>query len=230
MSSSSASSAFERAVAWVGSSQVSTSNETKLRLYALYKIATASHTPSTSRPGIFDFTGRAKWDAWAAAGKGFEGEGEDGGKARARREYEDEARRLGWVDAETGEAGEVEQPIEAVKQPAQEKQERMVAVSVLESDFVDEAPKSRLHELALDGDAASLDGYLQGEGKKVDLNERDSYGYAALHLAVDRGNLAAAKVLLAAGADKALQDEDGNTPLDLARLAEQDDLVALLSS
>jgi ankyrin repeat protein len=25
------------------------------------------------------------------------------------------------------------------------------------------------------------------------------------------------------------QDEDGNTPLDLARLAEQDDLVALLS-
>ncbi|GAA6032422.1 hypothetical protein JCM8097_008167 [Rhodosporidiobolus ruineniae] len=218
-------SAFERAVAFVGSSSASSSNDTKLRLYALYKVATASRVPTTSRPGLLDWTGRAKWDAWTVLGKSFEGEADEG-KERAMSEYQDEARKLGWSDAEGGEA-EAAQP--AVKEK-KEKKEQMVAVSTMESGFVDEAPASKLHELALDGDASALEAFLQREGKSADLNERDSYGYAPLHLAVDRGNLDAAKVLLAAGADKSLTDEDGNTPLDLARLAEQDDLVALLSS
>ncbi|GAA5837910.1 hypothetical protein JCM11251_004696 [Rhodosporidiobolus azoricus] len=228
MSASSAAGDFNRAVQWVASSQAVTSNEAKLRLYALYKIATTSSAPSNARPGIFDFTGRAKWDAWASTGKRFERD-EDGGKETAMREYQEEAKQLGWREGEGEEREDVAQ--EGDQPPLkQEKQERMVAVSVLESDFVDEAPISKLHELAIDGDASALEAFLQGKSKSTNLNERDSYGYAALHLAVDRGNLAATKVLLSAGADKDLKDEDGNTPLDLARLAEQDDLVALLSS
>ncbi|GAA5991649.1 hypothetical protein JCM11641_000209 [Rhodosporidiobolus odoratus] len=216
---------FQVAVEWVKASSASTSNETKLRLYALYKIATESTAPVSSRPGIFDFTGRAKWDAWAALGKQFEQE-EDGGKARAQREYQDEAHKLGWRDEESTEAvgGKEEEPAR------EEKQEKMVSVSVLESGFVDEAPPSKLHELAISGDAASLSAFLATQGKTADLNEKDSYGYAPLHLAVDRGNLVAARLLLEAGADKSLPDEDGNTPLDLARIAEQDELVTLLSS
>ncbi|GAA6008817.1 hypothetical protein JCM10207_001734 [Rhodosporidiobolus poonsookiae] len=221
------SSSFERAVSWVGTSQVSTSNETKLRLYALFKVASSSPLPPTSRPGIFDFTGRAKWDAWSALGKAGGYEGEEG-KERARREYEDEARKLGWRDAEARMEGEGAQEVQ--QEVRKEKNEQMVAVSVLGSDFVDEAPLSRLHELSLDGDAAALEAFLDSEeGKIADLDERDAYGFAPLHLAVDRGNLEAAKALLTAGADKSLPDSDGNTPLDLARLAEQDDLVALLS-
>jgi diazepam-binding inhibitor (GABA receptor modulating acyl-CoA-binding protein) len=38
-------------------------NNTLLRLYALYKQATVGNV-NTSRPGPFDFVGRAKWDAW----------------------------------------------------------------------------------------------------------------------------------------------------------------------
>ncbi|GAA5851606.1 hypothetical protein JCM8547_001147 [Rhodosporidiobolus lusitaniae] len=218
---------FEDAVHFVTASDTPTSNQTKLRLYALYKVATASVQPTTARPGIFDFTGRAKWDAWAALGKEFEGEGEEGARERARREYMDEAKRLGWTGggARSPEEGKVEEvPVK------EEKKERMVAVSVLESGFVDEAPPSKLHELAISGDVPALDAYLQGEGKSVDLNVLDSYGYTALHLSVDRGNLEAARTLLAAGADKTITDEDGNTALDLARLAEQDELVTLLSS
>jgi len=40
------------------------SNETLLKLYALYKQASAGDV-SGSRPGMFDLKGRAKYDAWA---------------------------------------------------------------------------------------------------------------------------------------------------------------------
>jgi acyl-CoA-binding protein len=39
-------------------------NDTLLQLYALYQQATAGDTTG-SRPGITDFVGRAKYDAWA---------------------------------------------------------------------------------------------------------------------------------------------------------------------
>ena len=39
-------------------------NETLLRIYALYKQATAGDTLG-ARPGFTDFVGRAKHDAWA---------------------------------------------------------------------------------------------------------------------------------------------------------------------
>lgn len=38
-------------------------NDTKLKLYALYKQATVGDV-SGERPGGFDFVRRAKWDAW----------------------------------------------------------------------------------------------------------------------------------------------------------------------
>merc|ERR1711990_379645 len=39
------------------------SNEDKLELYSLFKQANVGDV-NTSRPGIFDLTGKAKWDAW----------------------------------------------------------------------------------------------------------------------------------------------------------------------
>lgn len=44
-----------------------TGNETKLKIYALFKQATAGPV-TTKRPGMMDFVGRAKWDAWNALG------------------------------------------------------------------------------------------------------------------------------------------------------------------
>ncbi|MCP5265046.1 MAG: acyl-CoA-binding protein [Burkholderiaceae bacterium] len=44
-------------------------NATLLRLYALYKQATEGDATG-KRPGLTDFVGRAKWDAWSGeAGK-----------------------------------------------------------------------------------------------------------------------------------------------------------------
>lgn len=42
-----------------------------MKVYAYYKIATTAVTPQsigTSRPGMFDFAGRAKYDAWTRYG------------------------------------------------------------------------------------------------------------------------------------------------------------------
>ncbi|KAI9228141.1 MAG: acyl-CoA-binding protein [Piptocephalis tieghemiana] len=41
------------------------SNEQLLELYALYKQGIVGDN-ETTRPGVFDLKGKAKWDAWAA--------------------------------------------------------------------------------------------------------------------------------------------------------------------
>ena len=56
---------FQAAVAWIKSAPPSkaSTNEVKLQLYSLFKQAKSGDCAS-SRPGMFDPVGRAKWDAW----------------------------------------------------------------------------------------------------------------------------------------------------------------------
>jgi diazepam-binding inhibitor (GABA receptor modulating acyl-CoA-binding protein) len=67
---------FEAAVAAVQGMSQDPGNDTKLRLYALYKQATEGDV-SGKRPGFTNPVGRAKHDAWAAV------QGMDEGAARA---------------------------------------------------------------------------------------------------------------------------------------------------
>ena len=55
--------AFENAVASSKELTQRPDNTTLLKLYALYKQATAGDVQGT-RPGFSDMVGRAKWDAW----------------------------------------------------------------------------------------------------------------------------------------------------------------------
>jgi len=54
---------FEQAVADSKTLPDRPDNFTLLKLYALYKQATAGDVEG-ERPGMTDFVGRAKWDAW----------------------------------------------------------------------------------------------------------------------------------------------------------------------
>ena len=56
---------FEKSVATVGNLADDPGNDIKLRLYALYKQATAGDVEG-KRPGFTNPVGRAKYDAWAA--------------------------------------------------------------------------------------------------------------------------------------------------------------------
>jgi acyl-CoA-binding protein len=55
---------FEKAARDVQQLSQRPDNDTLLRLYALYKQATMGDV-SGQRPGVMDFVGRAKYDAWA---------------------------------------------------------------------------------------------------------------------------------------------------------------------
>jgi len=57
--------AFDQAVVDSKSLSDKPDNMTLLKLYALYKQATAGDAPG-DRPGFTDMIGRAKYDAWAA--------------------------------------------------------------------------------------------------------------------------------------------------------------------
>lgn len=50
----------------------STTDADKLILYGLFKQATVGDV-NTTRPGIFDLKGKAKWDSW----EGFKGKSKD---------------------------------------------------------------------------------------------------------------------------------------------------------
>ncbi|MBK1615386.1 acyl-CoA-binding protein [Rubrivivax gelatinosus] len=56
--------AFEKAVAESKSLPEKPDNATLLKIYSLYKQATAGDVEG-DRPGFTDFVGRAKYDAWA---------------------------------------------------------------------------------------------------------------------------------------------------------------------
>ncbi|KAH9064125.1 ankyrin [Lactarius vividus] len=214
--------AFEEAVAYLSnaSSLTRVSNSVKLELYGLFKMLTVASSPNTSRPSFFDIAVRAKWDAWALAAETFEER-----PSEAEHRYLEIARSLGWKEGSSA----------AVDDEAEEGQEDRgggsggsgmgISVSVMSPPTLDDSPG--LHEHAMRDDVAAVSALLSSK-EGVDINVRDEYGYTALHLAADRGNVAVVELLLEQGADKTLKDTDGYTATDLATIAEQHDVVALL--
>ncbi|XP_033842890.1 acyl-CoA-binding protein [Periophthalmus magnuspinnatus] len=54
---------FESAATDVKNLKAKPSDDEMLQVYSLFKQATVGDI-NTARPGMFDFTGKAKWDAW----------------------------------------------------------------------------------------------------------------------------------------------------------------------
>merc|ERR1712045_909947 len=69
-------SAFDDAAAAVKALKTSPNNDELLKLYALFKQGTVGDC-NTSRPGMLDMKGKAKWDAW----NGIKGKSQDDAKA-----------------------------------------------------------------------------------------------------------------------------------------------------
>lgn len=190
-----------------------------------------SPSPNVPRPSIFDFTGKAKWDAWNAAGETYKERPAD---AEAR--YLEIARSLEWTEGKPAE-------LELVRHAAGDEDEeediwdtdadtpkhtggdggigRVMSTMIM--DGADEGSTSAVSNLAISGDADELGEYLQ-EHPEVDINTPDenvsmprgglgsylpqSQGYTALHLAADRGHAEVVKVLLERGADREIKVRD----------------------
>lgn len=168
---------------------------------------TVSPQPTTKRPGIFDPTGRAKWDAW----KGVKAVSVDEHRAR----YVAIARELGWdgVVPETTAAPTAtskesdDEPIDwsdDVAPPPSRGGGMGASVSVMVAETANQTyDRGTLHGCVQAGDINKLAGLLQAGG--IDVDARDEHGFTALQLAADRGSEAAVKLLLEHGADQALK-------------------------
>ncbi|KAL5518956.1 hypothetical protein ACEPAH_639 [Sanghuangporus vaninii] len=224
---------FKEAAAYLSSasSPQKVSNETKLELYGIYKFLTASLEPTTTRPSIFSPTERAKYDAWKSAGAAWRGK-----EPEAEQRYIEIARSLGWTPgtAVSTSPGPTNEPT-AEELLADTSTDQInsggggsglgQSVSVLKRDEVDE--EVTLHNLAIKGDTQELDAFIESHAG-LDVNAIDEFGFTALHLACDRGNVESVKVLLRKGADASLKDSDGLSALVLAEEAGHEDIAALL--
>ncbi|KAI5898445.1 ankyrin [Schizophyllum commune H4-8] len=228
---------FEAAAAYLSNapSLAKVSTAVKLELYGLFKCATVGATPTTSRPSLFDMTGRAKWDAWAEWGKKYP----TTGVAEAR--YIERAKELGW----DGAAPQPTQKSEKAKGKEARKDEDNIwddsddeasakkggglGVNVSRMAAPEGEVEENLHGYAVANDAGRIAAYLDAHpGKGVDA--KDEYGFTPLHLATDRGNVEAVKMLLARGADAQCKDPDGLTAVELAEEAGHGNIRALFTS
>lgn len=143
------------------------------QLYGLFKFATVSHTPNTSRPGIFDFTGRAKWDAWREAGTKYLTQSDPDGAAQAR--YLEIAKSLGWKSGTTVDDDPLGHGTEGERESTKGAGTGMgVFVSTMSAPKVKVDDSDTIHGLAIAGDAQTLARMLIAE-PSLDLSQKDEY-------------------------------------------------------
>jgi len=198
-------------------------NETKLKLYGLYKMLTTSRTPLGSRPGMLSFEGRAKWDAWEKESKDFSGQPE----SAVEEKYLEICKSLGWKEGAPKKEGS------AI--PRSDEEEGSgggggggmgVSVSqMLREDEQEHSGEENLQGAVVGGDVGKVRKFLE-EGAEVD--SVDKYGFTALHLAADRGHKEIVQILLEKGANVGVKDPDGETAISLAKAAGHEEIATMI--
>ncbi|KAJ9552998.1 hypothetical protein OSB04_017043 [Centaurea solstitialis] len=212
--------AFSAATAFVAAtaadrSSEKVSNDLKLRLYALYKIATEGPC-GVPQPSAIKMTSRAKWNAWHKLGAMPAEE--------AMQKYIEIITQLypTWADGSTskGRVGNSNEPSGNDTRPM-----GPVFSTFMHEESGNELKLDAIHGFAREGDMENLLKCVEG-GASVDA--KDSEGRTPLHWAVDRGHLEVAELLLNKNADVNIKDNEGQTPLHYAAVCDREAIGELL--
>jgi acyl-CoA-binding protein len=142
-------------------------------LYGLFKFVTVSHAPNTSRPGLLEFAGRAKWDSWQDAGKKYSTHPDPDGAAEAR--YLEIAESLGWESgAITGDGSHVRDADDEGENTKGIITGTGVYVSTMGAPENDANDLNTIHGLAIAGDAQKLETMLEADSS-LDINQKDEF-------------------------------------------------------
>ncbi|ORX38897.1 ankyrin repeat-containing domain protein [Kockovaella imperatae] len=240
--------AFKAASEWLSGTPAAAHlpNERKLELYGLFKYIQSGIGPAGSRPSLFSPAPRAKYDAWVVQHARYSVEGLEG-VAKAQERYMSIAREVGWdghvpvdedndedlehLDSEDEEdhAGKRSSTSTGEVRGKSSNTGMGTGVSMMSREEM-EVDGARdlypLHEAVLTNDLDTIKALLDQSPELIDV--KDDTGNTALHLAVDRGYIAIVEFLLMRHADLSVQDEDGQTPLDIATMLDRTEIIMLL--
>lgn len=181
-----------------------------LKFYGFYKQATVGKC-NTSRPGMFNFQDKAKWDSWNTLG--------DLSKEEAQKSYINHLDTISpdWntnkKESKQGSRGSGSFGA-FVSRPKAEDPEENAGTSI--EDFVKQGNLTELQTVLTRINPSQL-------------NSLDSEGLGLLHWAADRGNSEILSFLLSTkGIDVNLKDSEGQTPLFYASSCGHVDCIQLL--
>ena len=89
--------------------------------------------------------------------------------------------------------------------------------------------RTLLHNACENSDYETVKRLLYNHTKRWEVNVQDNDGWTPLHLACFMGNIEIVALLLWAGADVSVTDEDDNTPEEVAKMVNSDYLVDVLN-
>ena len=184
---------------------------TMLRLYGLYKQSTVG-VCRTAKPGLFNFAGRQKWEAWHSLGTASADE--------CKRRYIELVNTLAPQELSTDGVGVA---------PKEKSSAFGVSVSCMAKTEreLDDGDKT-VYDWLKEGNVDKVAFILEADPGLVDV--RDENGMALIHWAADRGDTAMIGCLAGIGADVNVTDADGQTPLHYAFACGHDECVRLLES
>ncbi|XP_069120009.1 acyl-CoA-binding domain-containing protein 6-like isoform X1 [Argopecten irradians] len=204
---------FEGACNYIRQSSGMFDSEKLLYFYSRYKQATEGRC-NTNKPGIFDFQGKHKWEAWKKLG--------DMSKKAAMFQY---ITFLGNVDPEWQK--KIDKP-DCRDGSGDNVGRGWVSVSTMSNTDTEIADENKtLFDWCKDGNTTQVQNILADcDGNEVNI--ADESGMTLLHWACDRGLSEMVEVLIKLKADINAQDLEQQTPLHFAVCCEQEDVVRQL--